>query len=163
MNRCSSPDRVSSRAHASADGSVIVTVDHRRKGGLHGTQHQCNRATGLSGPQPRSIIYSWRRTAVAYWCRAGVWLNLLTVAPGGVTQQVTRRLDYPPTAVAYANADMLAQVMTRPYASQPVVREINLTLPAAEPFENSLEQFVPMVETQLSLTLNDWGDPQPTQ
>jgi WD40 repeat protein len=150
------------QARVSADGNVIVTVDRRRK----------VVAWDAASMQPRDRTF---RAAAAVdnlflapdgsriLAQAGVWLNLLSVTPGGVTQQVTRRLDYPPTAIASANVDMLAQVMIRPHLSQPVVREINLTAPAVEPFENSLEQFVPMIETRLSLTLNDWGDPQPTQ
>jgi len=149
-------------ARVSADGSVIVTVDRKRK----------VVAWDAASMQPRDRSF---RAAVAVddlflapdggrlLVQAGVWLNLLTITPGGMTREITRRLDYPPTAVASSNADMLAQVMIRPHASQPVIREINLTTPAVEPFENSLEQFVPLIETQLSLTLNDWGDPQPTQ
>ena len=44
-----------------------------------------------------------------------------------------------------------------------VVEQVMLATPSTELFENSLEQFVPAIENSLGLTLNDWGDPQPTR
>ncbi|MBT8444452.1 MAG: hypothetical protein KJO13_06880, partial [Gammaproteobacteria bacterium] len=91
----------------------------------------------------------------------GVWLNLMSLHENGLTRQVTRRLTYPPAAVAPVDLGLIANVLIRPHASQPIVKQVMMGTPSTEPFDKSLEQFVPAVESSLALTLNDWGDPQP--
>lgn len=146
----------------SADESIIVTADHRRRVEVWDVATMETRDDDIRAAAAVDYLYIAPDNSQVL-VQAGVWLNLLSVGPDGLTHQVTRRLEYPPAAIAPQDLGMVARVVTRPNASQPVVAEIMLATPATEPFDASLEQFVPAVESSLGLTLNDWGDPQPIQ
>ncbi|MFQ5634381.1 MAG: AAA-like domain-containing protein [Gammaproteobacteria bacterium] len=154
------PDSGIRRAAVNADESVIVTVDHRRRVVAWDADTMHARGRTVRAPAPVDYLYVAPDNSQAL-ILAGVWLQLLSLSADGLAHQVTRRLDYPPAAIAPADFGLLASVVTRSHASKPEVTQIILATPNVKPLEQDLEQFVPLVETSLSLRLNDWGDPQP--
>ncbi len=156
------PDSGIRAAVVSADESLIVTVDDRRRVELWDAATMEPRDDDIRAAAPVDYLYIAPDNSQVL-VQAGVWLNLLSVDPDGLTHRVSRRLEHPPAAVAPQDFGMIARVVTRPTAPRAVVSEILLATPSTEPFEADPEQFVPALESSLGLTLNDWGDPRPIQ
>ncbi|MDP6675394.1 MAG: proprotein convertase P-domain-containing protein, partial [Gammaproteobacteria bacterium] len=95
------------------------------------------------------------------FAQSGVWLNLLAVAGGGLQFEATRLLETAPAAVIPADQGLEAYVLTQLSTSMAKVGHLRLSVPAADPLDEPLEQLVADIESRLSLTLDKWGDAQP--
>ncbi len=153
------PDSGIRRAAVSDDESLMLTVDDRHRISVWDLQTMETIGSRIRAPGAPDFLYIAPDNSQVI-VQSGVWLNLLLLRENGLTHQVTRRLAYPPAAIAPVDLGLIANVMIWPQASQPVVEQVMLATPSTEPFDKSLEQFLPTVESSLGLTLNDWGDPQ---
>lgn len=152
------PDSGIRRAAVSADESLIVTVDANRRIRAWNAETMTEREQTVRTAAAVDYLYLAPDNSQIL-VQAGVWLNLISLSPDGFEHQVTRLLERPPAAVVPADSGMLAFVLMQSDTAQPEVRQVMLAMPSDEPMEKSAGQFIQAVETRLSLTLTDWGEP----
>ena len=152
------PDSGIRRAAISADESLIVTVDAKRQIRAWNAETMTEREQTVRAAAAIDYLYLAPDNSQIL-VQAGVWLNLISLSPDGFEYQATRLLERPPAAVVPADSGMLAFVLMQPDTAQPEVRQVMLAMPSDEPMEKSAGQFIQAVETSLSLTLTDWGEP----
>ncbi|MFW2403715.1 MAG: AAA-like domain-containing protein, partial [Gammaproteobacteria bacterium] len=109
------PDSGVRRAAVSLDESRMLTVDDRYRIAVWDLQSMAMIGSRIRISGAPDYLYIAPDNSQVL-VQAGVWLSLLSLHESGLTQQVTRRLRYPPAAVAPVDLGLIANVMVRPYA-----------------------------------------------
>ena len=94
---------------------------------------------------------------------AGVWIYALSVSPTGIAVKSTRLLEPAPAAVHVVPDGKTAVLLSRTGGSRPSLTSVELASPWAPPVQEPADSLRARLESQLNLTLNPWGEPQPLQ
>jgi WD40 repeat protein len=150
------------RAALSADERFLATVDDQAQISLWDMQTM--QAVGIPLQLVAAADHLWFSADGRYvLAQAGHWLNVMSVSVDGLDLVRSRLLEQAPAAVRPVEDSNDVLILTSVHTSTPILSRLAPMLPWRARIDGSTEDLSGRIETRISLTLNDWGEPEPLQ